>query len=111
MRKLLLMPVIAAVTVAGAAAAGNGGAPRVGGCKVFPANNPWNQRVDKLPVARNSDRIVSSIGVSEGMHADFGSGRYDGGPIGIPYTTVRAGRHKVHVSFDYADESDKGPYP
>jgi hypothetical protein len=83
----------------------------VGSCRIFPRNNPWNQRVDKLPVARNSDTIVSSIGVSKGMHADFGSGKYNGGPIGIPYTTVGAGQHKVHVSFDYSDESDKGPYP
>jgi hypothetical protein len=83
----------------------------VGGCRVFPKNNPWNQRVDKLPVAGNSDAIVSSIGVSKGMHADFGSGLYNGGPIGIPYTTVGRGQRKVHVSFDYAGESDKGPYP
>src|SRR3954447_8188867 len=103
----------AVAVVAGATVAEGAGSspPRVGGCRAFPGNNPWNQRVDKLPVARNSDAIVSSIGRSEGMHADFGSGKYDGGPIGIPYTTVGAGRHKVHVSFDYADESDKGPYP
>jgi hypothetical protein len=111
MRKLLVLPAIAAVSVAAAATAAGGGAPKVGGCSVFPQNNPWNQRVDKLPVARNSDTIVRSIGVSKGMHADFGSGKYDGGPIGIPYTTVGAGQHKVHVSFDYASESDKGPYP
>jgi hypothetical protein len=83
----------------------------VGACRVFPKNNPWNQRVDKLPVAGNSDAIVSSIGVSKGMHADFGSGLYNGGPIGIPYTTVGRGQRKVQVSFDYASESDKGPYP
>jgi hypothetical protein len=45
------------------------------------------------------------------MHADFGSGRYNGGPIGIPFTTVGAGQHRVRVRFDYADESDRGPYP
>src|SRR3954464_7444261 len=111
MRKPLLMPVIAAVSVAVAAAAPQNGTPKVGGCRAFPGNNPWNQRVDKLPVARNSDTIVRSIGPEKGMHADFGSGKYDGGPIGIPYTTVGAGQHKVHVSFDYADESDPGPYP
>jgi hypothetical protein len=83
----------------------------VGACRVFPKNNPWNQRVDRLPVAGNSDAIVSSIGVSKGMHADFGSGLYNGGPIGIPYTTVGRGQRKVQVSFDYASESDKGPYP
>jgi hypothetical protein len=112
MRRTFVLPVIAAVTVTAIAAAASGGAaPRVGGCAVFPKNNPWNQRVDKLPVAGNSDAIVSSIGVSKGMHADFGSGLYNGGPIGIPYTTVGRGQRKVHVSFDFASESDKGPYP
>jgi hypothetical protein len=85
--------------------------PHVAGCAVFPANNPWNQRVDKLPVAGDSDAIVRSIGVDKGMHADFGSGLYNGGPIGIPYTTVGRGQKRVHVKFQYADESDKGPYP
>src|SRR3954462_2177680 len=103
----------AVAVVAGATVAEGAGSspPRVGGCRVFPKNNPWNQRVDKLPVASNSDTIVRSIGVSDGMHADFGSGKYDAGPIGIPYISVGGGQHKVHVSFDYAGESDKGPYP
>jgi hypothetical protein len=80
-------------------------------CRIFPANNPWNQRVDELPAARNSDAIIGAIGPGDTMHADFGSGRYDGGPIGIPYTTVGRGQKRVHVSFDYADESDRGRYP
>ena len=103
-----MLVLIAAVSVGIAVADGK---PKVAGCKVFPANNPWNQRVDKLPVASNSDAIVRSIGPDKGMHADFGSGLYDGGPIGIPYTS--AGRHtkRYKVAFDYADESDKGPYP
>lgn len=85
-------------------------APRIGGCPVFPRSNQWNQRVDKLPVARNSDAIVNSIGRADTMHADFGSGLWDGGPIGIPFTTV-ASRPRVPVTFEYADESDRGPYP
>jgi hypothetical protein len=101
-----------AVTVGAAVALGASSTrPRVGGCTVFPANNPWNQRVDKLPVAGNSAAIVRTIGVDKGMHADFGSGLYNGGPIGIPFTTVRKGQKKVKVKFGYADESDKGPYP
>jgi hypothetical protein len=83
----------------------------VGGCPVFPPNNPWNQRVDRLPVLDNSDAIVRSIGATETMHADFGSGLWDGGPIGIPFVTVGSSQPKVPVSFDYADESDRGPYP
>jgi hypothetical protein len=86
-------------------------APRVGGCPVFPKDNAWNQRVDGLPVASNSDAIVRSIGVDATMHADFGSGIWDGGPIGIPFVTVGGGQPRVHVGFDYASESDKGPYP
>ncbi len=64
-----------------------------------------------MPVAASSDAIISSIGRDRGLHADFGSGLWDGGPIGIPITVVSAKQKKSRVSFDYADESDKGPYP
>ena len=67
------------------------GAPE---CPVFPATNVWNKRVDSLPVAANSDAIVRAIGVGDYMHADFGSGKWDGGPIGIPITVVR-GSHEA----------------
>jgi hypothetical protein len=83
-------------------------APR---CTIFPASNPWNQPVDKLPVAPDSDAIIGSIGRDRGLHADFGSGLWDGGPIGIPITVVRGSQPKSRVAFEYADESDKGPYP
>jgi hypothetical protein len=87
------------------------GAAVLAGCPVFPADNHWNLRVDRLPVVPNSDAIVRSIGAGEHMHADFGAGRYEGAPIGIPYVTVRRGQPRVPVSFDYADESDRGRYP
>jgi hypothetical protein len=80
-------------------------------CPIFPASNAWNQRVDKLPVAADSDAIVRSIGVDDHMHADFGSGLWDGGPIGIPITVVGRKTPRSRVSFEYASESDKGPYP
>jgi hypothetical protein len=86
-------------------------APTLAGCPVFPADNPWNKRVDSLPVAPNSDALVSAIGASVGLHPDFGSGLWEGRPIGIPYTVVTAGQAKARVSFDYAAESDRGPYP
>ena len=39
-------------STAGARPAGSGSAaPRIAGCRVLPADNPWNQRVDRLPVA------------------------------------------------------------
>jgi hypothetical protein len=84
------------------------GAPR---CPVFPQTNPWNQRVDRLPVAASSAAIIDSIGPAETLHADFGSGVWNGGPIGIPITVVRRSQKKHRVSFEYANESDRGPYP
>lgn len=93
-----------------AVASGQGTAPH-SSCKVFPKNNPWNQRVDALPIASNSDALVGSIGRSDYAHADFGSGLWDGGPIGIPFTIVNARTKKRHVSFQYADESDRVRYP
>src|SRR5688572_764706 len=87
------------------------GAAVLAGCPVFPADNHWNLRVDRLPVHPKSDAIVRSIGAGDHMHADFGSGRYRGAPIGIPYVTVPRRQQRVPVSFDYADESDRGRYP
>jgi hypothetical protein len=93
------------------AVAGASPAPQLAGCPVFPASNPWNQRVDRLPVAKNSATLVRSIGLDAPVHADFGSGLYNGQIIGIPYNVVSSKQPKVRVSFEYADESDRGPYP
>jgi hypothetical protein len=67
--------------------------------------------VDTLPVDPNSATYVNTIGASGGLHADFGSGLWDGGPIGIPYTTAPGSQPRVALAFGYADESDPGPYP
>jgi hypothetical protein len=84
---------------------------RAARCAVFPRDNHWNVRVDGLPVASDSDRLVRSIGLDRQVHPDFGSGLWQGRPIGIPYTTVSRRQRRVRVSFDYADESDRGRYP
>ncbi len=87
------------------------GSPSIGGCPLFPASSPWNERVDNLPVATDSAAIIASIG-DGAVHADFGSGLWDGSRIGIPYVVVHGKTTpKSRVSFQYADESDKGPYP
>lgn len=85
--------------------------PHLAGCPVFPATNAWNQRVDGLPVASNSAAIVSSIGPAKGMHADFGSGLWEGSRIGIPYDVVTKKTKRVRVTFQYDDESDHVGYP
>ena len=84
--------------------------PIVAGCGVFPADNIWNTPVDTLPVDANSAAYVATIGASAPVHADFGSGLWDGGPIGIPYVDVPGTQTLVPVTFDYEGESDPGPY-
>ena len=85
--------------------------PSLGGCTLFPANNVWNTPVDTLPVDPRSAAYINSIGATVGLHPDFGSGTWDGGPIGIPFITVPTTQTRVPVSFEYVDESDPGPYP
>lgn len=84
--------------------------PVAGNCTIFPADNVWNTPIDTLPVAANSATYVNTIGASSPTHADFGSGLYQGAPIGIPWITVPGTQTKYPVTFDYADESDPGPY-
>ncbi|MCC6441821.1 MAG: hypothetical protein IT210_00025 [Armatimonadetes bacterium] len=84
--------------------------PAQAGLKVFPPDNPWNQDVSGMPVDPNSDALIASIGLDRGLHPDFGT-VWNGAPIGIPYVVVSGSQKKVPVSFEYADESDPGPYP
>ncbi len=85
-------------------------APTLGNCTVLPADNIWKTPIDQLPVSPNSSTYVNTIGATTGVHADFGSGLWDGGPIGIPFITVPGTQTKYPVTFTYADESDPGPY-
>ena len=75
------------------------------GRRVFPADDLWNKDVSKEAVDANSDTLIASIGLTKSLHPDFGT-RY-----GIPYVVVDGTQAKVPVAFEYAGESDKGPYP
>src|SRR5947209_605168 len=97
------LTVCAAMAVAGAAGASP---PRIAGCRILPADNPWNERVDRLPVARHSAQTVAAIGLGEPVHPDFGT-RYAGAPNGIPYAVVGRRTHPVSIGFHYAAESDR----
>jgi hypothetical protein len=90
----------------------DGNGPVIANCRMFPADNIWNARVDSLPLHPMSDAWIDSIGREEGFHMDFGSGDWDGGPIGIPYNVVSGSSvTKYTLEFYYPDESDPGPYP
>jgi hypothetical protein len=109
MRRLtVLLVALLVLSATPAAATPLPGAPR---CPVFPRTNVWNKPVDRLPIAANSEAIVAAIGLDDHVHADFGSGLWDGGPIGIPVTVVGRSTPRSRVRFEYADESDRGPYP
>jgi hypothetical protein len=85
------------------------GGGSLAGRRPFPADNPWNADVSAAPVDPRSSTLIASCGLRN-LHPDFGT-TYNGAPNGIPYMVVRSGQTKVPVSFDYADESDGGPYP
>jgi len=80
----------------------------------FPATEAWNVDISKKPVDPRSAAIIKSIGLTTGLHPDFGAGTYAGAIIGIPYYVVQSKQKFVPIHFNpggYPDESDKGPYP
>ena len=103
MKKLIPLFVFLGLAVAAAQ-------PTIGNCPVFPGDNIWNTRIDQLPVSPSSSTWVNTIGASSPLHPDFGSGLYNGGPIGIPYVTVPGTQTKYPATFTYQSESDPGPY-
>jgi hypothetical protein len=78
-------------------------------CTAFPADDIWHADVSKLPVDPRSAQWLSHMQASTRyLHPDFGPS--GGFPYGIPVTVVPGSHAKVSVTFDYADESDPGPY-
>lgn len=102
---------IASFPIAGALARADGAPSSIGACPLFPADSIWNAPVDDLPVDPSSDGYIATIGAQGHLHPDFGSGTWEGEPIGIPYVVVPGNQRKVPVSFDFDDESDPGSYP
>jgi len=82
----------------------------LGSFQVFPSDNPWNTDISAYPVHIHSDAYIASIGVNGHVHPDFGT-VWDRAPIGIPYVIVDSNTPLKAIAFDYADESDVGPYP
>jgi hypothetical protein len=76
-------------------------------CSIFPHSNVWNRRIDEYAVASNSATMINAIGLTRGLHMDFGS--YAG--YGIPYQVVTSATPRSTVSFEYDDESDQVGYP
>ena len=75
---------------------------------LFPPTNWWNADITSAPVDPRSASFITFIGVSRGMHPDFGgeSGDPDAPIYGMPYIVVSGSQPLVPVTFDYDDESD-----
>ena len=91
-----------AATIPAAAAA-----PPTTSCQVFPTDNVWNTDISALPVhAQSAPWLASMASSTTKLHPDFG-----GPPYGFPYNVVDNTHATVSVTFQYATESDPGPYP
>ena len=89
-----------------------GAGASLNGFRPFPGNNLWNQDISAASVDPNSNSYIGFIGASVPLHPDFGSGEYNGGYIGIPYSVVDSSQSPVPIIFNaYGDESDPGPMP
>jgi hypothetical protein len=89
-----------------------GSAPVIGGCAIFPADNPWNTRIDDttaFAVHPMWATYQASMNLSRHMHPDWGDWSSD--HYGIPWQVVPASQAGVPMTFMYADQSDPGPYP
>ena len=116
MRKPVLILIVATLSllIVGVSASRSAPAipPTLGGCPVLPADNIWNVPVDTLPLDSNSNAYINTIGATRHVHADFGSGEWDGAPIGIPFVVVPGNQPAVTIHWTTTwNESDPGPYP
>jgi len=82
----------------------------LGGRLLLPPDDEWNRDVSRDAVDPLSDAIIASIGPSKPLHEDFGL-IWEGAKVGIPYIVIGKDQPRVPVTFEYADESDPGPYP
>ena len=105
------VPATAAVPVTAAAPVTAPAVPGAPNCPLFPADNVWNTNISKLPVNTHSAAWLASMNSATAfLHPDFGPNP-GGYPYGIPFTVATGGQPLVKVTFQYASESDQGPYP
>jgi len=86
--------------------------------QIFPADSPWRTDISKAALDSRSASIISFLNQTAApLFADFGSGTYNGAPIGIPFVVV-CDQQPVNVTYrantydgNYGDESDPGPMP
>jgi hypothetical protein len=80
-------------------------------CPSFPADAVWNTPITNLPVDPHSATWLAAMNSSRtDLHPDYGpSGSST--PYGIPWQVVNNSTPRSNITFQYASESDPGPYP
>jgi hypothetical protein len=109
----VLLAIASLLALAAAAPMSVQAAPRIAGCPVFPASNPWNQRIDRAAVDPSSAQIIARQAAGHGIHLDLGITEAE---YGIPFSVVPKSQPLLPLTFgvggeNYADESDRGPVP
>ena len=70
--------------------------------QVFPPDNPWNEDISKLPVLKNSEAMIATIGPQKKLAYN----------LDMNFVLVPGDQERVEAKLlGYAGESDKGPYP
>lgn len=70
--------------------------------QVFPPDNPWNEDISKLPLLKNSEAMIATIGPQKKLAYN----------LDMNFVLVPGDQERVEAKMlGYAGESDKGPYP
>jgi len=88
--------------------------PRLPGtaCPAFPADNVWNTPIKGLPVdPRSAAWMAHMAAVSTLLHPDYGPAGRGAMPYGIPWQITSRHPRFVRIHFQYANQSNRVPYP
>jgi hypothetical protein len=103
----VLVAATAAVVVAPSPLVAHAGVVPGTTCNLFPADNVWHADVSKLPLDPKGPLYMLAAGSTAlKLHPDFGT--Y---PYGMPVNVVNSTHATGTLNFQYASESDPGPYP
>jgi hypothetical protein len=95
-------------------AVGTGGSVQVGtigGCQLFPADNPWNQDVSSLSLNSKGATYLANMHTSSGLHPDWGDYATPGDYYGIPFSSGTGATPQPVTFTESPDQSDPDPCP
>ncbi|HKR62556.1 MAG TPA: hypothetical protein VJZ00_02395 [Thermoanaerobaculia bacterium] len=104
MRRLLLLGFLSILALPMLAEAPVQGGTMPVAQPLFPGNNWWNIDVSNAPVLPGNNGYLTYIGLTKGMHPDFGGNADEPGfTYGIPFVVVDGAQPKLTVLFPDED--------